>query len=409
MPTESFTVVVTGQPALTVAVDVEQVGGATPPAFVATLRGLSPGDDAPIDSYATDLDTYVATIDEAQDLLDAAQAVGNVDAAIAKLAATDPDFVTTLRTLSPGDDAPLDTYATALAGYVADVGEAQDLLDASIAAGDVATAISILAGGGGAVPTYASLADVIADIGTGLGERDPWRVAWTGDAYIPDGAVVGTVVDGEPSWEGTIPWPVLGLSASTLTTVSGGTVGADGAGRPLISVTSTAGSTVEIDLGLELRTPRRLVIEGVFTASATPTSSGSSVLAAQAMRVDDNSRRAWAYTIYQAGVWSGGLYQTSSGVLEAALGNSTTPGQFSGGRPLRQELVWGGEQRFASPVWGVTVSTDVGSVAVPSSATWVGADGDFSGGQRWRMVQRIFGTGTAASFLVTGAAFSAPA
>lgn len=321
---------------------------------------------------------------------------------------TPPAFVDTLRDLSPGDDAPIDAYASDLASYAADIGDAQDLLDAAQAVGGVGDAIAILAGGGGAVPTYASLADVIADIGTGLGERDPWRVAWTGDSYIPDGAVVGSVVDGEPSWEGTIPWPVLGLSATTLTTVSGGTVGADGAGRPLVSVTSTVGSTVEIDLGLELRTPRRLVIEGIFTASATPNSSGNSVLAAQAMRVDDNSRRGWAYTIYQGGVWRGGLYQTSSSVLEANLGNSTTASQFSAGRPLRQELVWGGERRAAAPPWGLTISTDVGSVAVVNS-NWIGADGDFSGSQRWRMVQRIYGTGTPASFLVTGAAFSAPA
>jgi hypothetical protein len=46
------------------------------PSFFATLRTLSPGNDTPINSYATDLDGYASDIAQAQALLDAAQSVG---------------------------------------------------------------------------------------------------------------------------------------------------------------------------------------------------------------------------------------------------------------------------------------------------------------------------------------------
>jgi hypothetical protein len=75
MATETITVNVGGQPALAVAVDVEQVGAVLPD-FVATMQALSPGDDVPINSYATDLDGYASDIAQAQALLDAAQSVG---------------------------------------------------------------------------------------------------------------------------------------------------------------------------------------------------------------------------------------------------------------------------------------------------------------------------------------------
>lgn len=75
MATESITVNVGGQPALTVGVGVEQVGAVLPD-FVATMQALSPGNDTPINSYATDLDGYASDIAQAQALLDAAQSVG---------------------------------------------------------------------------------------------------------------------------------------------------------------------------------------------------------------------------------------------------------------------------------------------------------------------------------------------
>lgn len=66
------------------------------PTFFATLRGMSPGDDTPINAYATDLDSYAADIAQAQALLDAAQRVGDATSALNVLRATPTSKATDL-------------------------------------------------------------------------------------------------------------------------------------------------------------------------------------------------------------------------------------------------------------------------------------------------------------------------
>jgi hypothetical protein len=140
MATETITVNVGGQPALAVAVEVEQVSGTAPPDFVATLRGLSPGDDVPINTYATDLDTYVTGIDEAQDLLDAAQAAGDVATAIALLSGSAPaTFADRADALIDGDTAVMIVPTPAASPYLTD-------LVGAIASGGWSAALTILAG-----------------------------------------------------------------------------------------------------------------------------------------------------------------------------------------------------------------------------------------------------------------------
>lgn len=65
----------------------------------------------------------------------------------------DPTAYLALVAFFGGDEAAATAYLAQLEAYAADGGEAQDLLDAAEAAGDVATAIAILEGGG--VQTFA--------------------------------------------------------------------------------------------------------------------------------------------------------------------------------------------------------------------------------------------------------------
>jgi hypothetical protein len=60
------------------------------PAFFATIRGMSPGNDVPINAYASDLDGYASDIAQAQALLDAAQSVGVPTSALNVLRAAPP-------------------------------------------------------------------------------------------------------------------------------------------------------------------------------------------------------------------------------------------------------------------------------------------------------------------------------
>lgn len=222
MATESITVNVGGQPSITVAVDVEQVGGTTPPAFLATMRGLSPGDDAPIDTYASDL-----------------------------------------------------------AGYVADIDEAQALLDAAEAAGDVAAAIALLSGGGGGVPEYDTLQEVITAIAAAeLVEGDAWRITWTGDTYLGDGDVVGTVRRGVPSWGGLLPAPLLGTTPTTAASAGAGARTTDGAGRLRLTVGASNTDEIVADLGFATRPLRRYLLALRYT-SATPSSTTEALLQAR--------------------------------------------------------------------------------------------------------------------------------
>lgn len=276
MATETITVNVGGQPALAVAVEVEQVSGTAPPDFVATMRGLSPGDDAPIDSYATDLDGYVADIDEAQDLLDAAQAVGTPAAAIAKLAAAD-------------------------------------------------------------ITTYTDLADVIA---AALPEGTPWRILWgAGTLAAPfDGAgeIVGTILNGDPSWIGFLPSDLWGTTLSD-TTATGGTRTTDSDGRPRLSVTSTSGSSVETDLGMRTDRPQRVRLLARLTV-ATPADVAADVGGLRLKRVSGgNNLDEYIGYFTGAGGWIVGL--RGSAVIN--FQNTATPldtTKFSSGRQIEFEV-----------------------------------------------------------------------
>lgn len=74
---------------------------------------------------------------------------------------TTPEAYAALIAFFGGDQAAADAYLAQLEGYAADGDEAQDLLDAAEAAGDVATAITILEAGGS--QTFAEKASALVD------------------------------------------------------------------------------------------------------------------------------------------------------------------------------------------------------------------------------------------------------
>lgn len=180
-----------------------------------------------------------------------------------------PSFFAVLRGLSPGDDAPLNTFASDLAAYVTGIDQAQEMLDAAAALGSATDAIERLEGPA-PVPTYADLAAVIAAIAaTTLAEGDPWRIAWTGDTYLGSGEVIGFVRRGAPSWGDMLPGSKLGTTYSTVSSAGAGARSTDGAGRLLLTVGASDTDEILADLGFAGRAYRRAV-QAVQYTTATP-------------------------------------------------------------------------------------------------------------------------------------------
>jgi hypothetical protein len=312
-----------------------------------------------------------------------------------------PEAYAALIAFFGGDQSAADAYLAQLEAYAADGDEAQDLLDAAEAAGDVTTAIAILAGGPPAVVTYDTLADVIA---AALPDGSYWRVAWTGDTYEADGAVVGTIVAGDPSWRGVIPWPQIGTTVTTATSALGATRTADGDGRPVLNTAGTDGSLIEIKVGLQLRTPTIYQCNVFLTQNSGPTV-GDSVLAAQLARVTDNTLRLWNYLLYN-GNWRSGYFQTGGSALDAVVGDGANANQFQTGRKLDLTTTLPSERKIAQPGFFTTGRTPLGG-SVSELGTTVGAgNGDFTSSQKWEPILRLRSTGASQVAVLTGLALS---
>lgn len=316
---------------------------------------------------------------------------------------TTPEAYAALIAFFGGDQAAADAYLAQLEAYAANGGEAQDLLDAAEAAGDVATAIAILEGGPPPVTTYDTLADVIA---AALPDGSYWRIAWTGDTYEPDGAVIGTMVAGDPSWRGAIPWPQIGTTVSTVTSSGGATRTTDGAGRPVLNTLGADGSQIEIKVGLQLRTPQVFQANFFLTQNSGPTS-GDSVLAAQLARVSNNTLRLWNYLLWN-GNWRSGYFQTSGSAVDAVVGNDTDANQFQTGRKLDLTITLPSERKVQYPGFFVTGRTPAGGNVSELGTLVLSSNGDFTAAQDWEPILRLRSTGAAQVAVVTGLALYGP-
>ena len=259
-------------------------------------------------------------------------------------------------------------------------------------------------GGGGPIPTYDTLQAVID---AALPDGSLWRIAWTGDAYEADGEVVGTIIAGDPSWRGVIPWPKIGAAATVVTSALSGALGADAQGRPRLTTIASNGSLVEVNLGLRLRTPTLYQLN-IFHAQPAQADSTDSVLAAQLTREDNTSLRLWNYLAYTAGSWQSGHFQAGAGGgVAAQVGDATTAAQFAAGRKLELTLTLPSERRIAQPNLYVTGRTPVGG-SVSNLFTAVSAgNGDFTGAQKFLAFARLRSTSVAQTAIITGVALAA--
>lgn len=120
------------------------------------------------------------------------------------------------------------------------------------------------------VRVYATLQAVITAITAGeLPNGASWTIAWTGDAYIPDGAVLGLVWGGKPYWRGLLPSPYLGTTLTALT----GAYTLDGAGHPILTATGDGTSTDTLDLGFTAGAFAQIRLAARYT-SGVPTGTG---------------------------------------------------------------------------------------------------------------------------------------
>ncbi len=259
-------------------------------------------------------------------------------------------------------------------------------------------------GGGGAIPTYDTLAAVIA---AGLPDGSLWHLAWTGDAYEADGQVIGTIVAGDPSWRGIIPWPKIGTTPTVVTSALSGALGADAQGRPRLTTIASNGSLVEVNLGLRLRTPTLYQLNVLHTQPAQA-DSVDSVLVAQLAREDNTGLRLWNYLAFVGGSWVSGHFQTGAPSGGAApVGAATTAGQFAGGRKIELLLTLPSERKIAQPSLYTTGRTPAGGVTSEAVTAVIGTNGDFTGAQKFLAFARLRSTSVAQAAIITGVALAA--
>lgn len=324
-----------------------------------------------------------------------------------------PDYVAPARAFF-GDDDQVGAYLALVEGYADDGDAATALINAAQAAGDVDTAITILEGGGGTIPEYDTIAEVVAAIGAAeLAEGDICLIRWAGDLYEPDGEAIITVRNGRPSWEVPIPWPQVGTTISTITASNGATVTQDADGRPICTVPAVNGAIAEVLFGLQIETPSLYVVKTRLTQAA-PSSSGDGTGGPCLRRSGAPTNFIQLFLQFFSGSWNaGGYYNVSPGGVAgpAAVGpNPTTAGQFSAGVGMTYLQRWFSEGLVQSPLnYFVATPSNGGPsttsmTALAGAGSWLAASTDL-----WEPYHRLRSTGVAASEIVTALALATPA
>lgn len=219
-------------------------------------------------------------------------------------------------------------------------------------------------GGGGSVPTYASLQAVIDAITAGdLTEGDYWRIAWTGDGYLGDGQVVGCVKLGAPSWGADLPGHLLGTTLITTSSAGGGARTVDGVGRPRLTVGAADADEIIVDLGFASRPLRRFRAALQYT-SATP-ANATEVLAQ--IRLANAGNTAWLGPgLRHFSTWSVLLTATAGAVSPIGATPTLTSAAFAAGARVDLELTSGPD--FASRSFGYRATR--GSSVAESTAVF---------------------------------------
>lgn len=247
-----------------------------------------------------------------------------------------PSFFTDMRSLSVGNDAPVNVFASDLTSYVVDITEAQDLLNAAQQYGTVSDAITYLLYPS-SIPVYANLHDVIT---AGLPDGTLWRISWVGDTYIADGSIIGTIYNGVPTWEGRLPTSKTGPIWSVISVVGSGAVSYDPDGRPILSAPGV-NSSAKIGLNYSIAKPYQVGATAMVRHSAAATL-GFPPFAQDVDRTDSGSNR---IATFIDGT-SGGdailkCYSTTTGTFSGA----TIPAFFNGvSKEVKIDLLVGARQ-----------------------------------------------------------------
>jgi hypothetical protein len=252
------------------------------------------------------------------------------------------------------------------------------------------------------VKTYSTIAAVQTAITAGdLVNGSNWRIAWASDTYHGTGEVIGRVVQSRPSWRGIIPWPQVGTTVSAVSTVGAATLGADGAGRPLLTVPAVDGDLVDILLGFKGGPPRRYRVVTQFQSNAV-TDSGSGMASATIRRDGDPTKYIQLFNQYTGGSWLAGYYYQSSGSFGTDL-LDTSAGDASKYTTAKEAIF---DLRFAltsAQPTGTYIYSSTGDGTAQTSTPTVSGEGDFTvATQIWEPMTRLRSTGASGSLLITG-------
>lgn len=252
------------------------------------------------------------------------------------------------------------------------------------------------------IKTYADLSEVQTAISNGtLTSTSFWRVAWVGDTYHGTDDRMGRVVQSRPTWRGVIPWPKLGATASLLSSVGGGALTTDGAGRPLLTVPAVASDEVRALISIKGAPPRSVRVVGQLQSN--PVGNNPTGLCSTSQRREgDNTKYIQNFVQFDSGVWKGGYFYISNGAflsenLDVDILNTS---KYLTAKRATFHLRY--ETTGAQPLGTYTFSSDGDGESVTSANTLAG-DGDFTvATQTWELVQRLFSYGVDASYLITG-------
>lgn len=221
-------------------------------------------------------------------------------------------------------------------------------------------------GGGGAqaVPTYDTLQAVIDAIAaTELAEGDAWRIAWTGDSYLSDGEVVGSVRRGVPSWGDLLPAALLGTTPTTAASAGGAARTTDGAGRLRLTVGAADADEILADLGFVGRPYRRVRMAVQYT-SATPANNTDLLLS---MRLTSADGTAWLGPgIRHFSAWNLRLDASAGSTSPLTPATALVSAAFASGRRVDLEL--GSGPDFASRSFSYEMES--GTSAVESTTAF---------------------------------------
>lgn len=253
------------------------------------------------------------------------------------------------------------------------------------------------------IATYATLADIQTAITAGRITSGKYaRLVWTGDTYHGSGEVIVRSVQSRPSWKGVIPWSKVGYTATVLGSSGSGALGADGGGRPLLTVGAADGDFVEVLTGVKGAPARRVRLHGQFQSAAVA-NNAADILSSHIRRDGDPTKMIRVFNRYTGGTWLGGWLHTSTGgtATDPLDTDATNVSKYAAARAVSFDMLFG--LTGAQPTAKYTYDSPGDGSGAPAATTTATGEGAFTvATQIWQQYVRLRSTGAAGSFIVTG-------